>query len=203
MLIVIEGQDATGKDTQAALLKSYLEEQGRTVISYSESGTGSSEEKIAKIAELNYRSSLDFSPESHTLLYLINRLEQWRSLAAPTLARGDIVILSRNWFSTLIYEGYGAGVDKKLIVDLHRALLPESYFSPDKIVFFTLSDAERRRRLESQARGAELWKSKNSDFQHKLNRAYLSVAEEYHIPTLDASGSRTEVFTRLKKLFQI
>ena len=30
MYIVIEGQDATGKDTQAKLLKEYYEKQGKT-----------------------------------------------------------------------------------------------------------------------------------------------------------------------------
>ena len=31
MLIFVEGQDATGKDTQAALLKTYFEQQGKEV----------------------------------------------------------------------------------------------------------------------------------------------------------------------------
>ena len=41
MLIVIEGQDATGKDTQAKLLVDFLKSRGETVTAYSESGTGS------------------------------------------------------------------------------------------------------------------------------------------------------------------
>ena len=41
MFIVIEGQDAAGKDTQAAKLKEYFESQGKKVVTYSESGTTS------------------------------------------------------------------------------------------------------------------------------------------------------------------
>ena len=54
MYIVIEGQDGTGKDTQASLLKEYFEAQGKKVVTYAESGTASKDEFIAEIARLNY-----------------------------------------------------------------------------------------------------------------------------------------------------
>ena len=37
MHIVIEGQDATGKDTQAKLLAEYFRKQGKNVVHYAES----------------------------------------------------------------------------------------------------------------------------------------------------------------------
>lgn len=54
--IVIEGQDATGKDTQAKLLVDYLKSKGEGVTTYSESGTNSESEFIKTIAKLNYGS---------------------------------------------------------------------------------------------------------------------------------------------------
>jgi len=204
MYIVVEGQDATGKDTQAALLKSYLESKGQTVLAYSESGTASSDPFVSTIASLNYQKDFSIDKKTRVLLYLTNRYEQWKRFAEPALKRGETVILTRNWLSTLIYEGYGTGVSKNLIKKLHKDLMPEKYFSPDKIVMFTLSEAERKERLLSQGkRSSEFFKSKDADFQNKLNRAYLSVAKEYQVPTLSASGSPEEVFERLKSLFSI
>ena len=82
--------------------------------------------------------------------------------------------------------------------------MPERYFKPDKIVILTLDDAERQKRLISQGkRSSEFFKSKDADFQKKLNLAYLKVASEYQIPTLDTTGTPEEVFIRLKKLFHI
>ena len=204
MYIVIEGQDATGKDTEAALLKSYLESKRQTVVAYSESGTNSPDPFVSQIAGLNYKADYNLDKKTRVLLYLTNRYEQWKRFAEPALKRGETVILTRNWLSTLIYEGYGTGVSKSLIKKLHKELLPERYFSPDKIVIFTLSEAERKARLLAQGkRSSEFFKSKDAEFQQRLNKAYLSVAKEYQIPTLSASGSPEEVFEKLKTLFSI
>ena len=206
MHIVIEGQDATGKDTQAILLAEHLRAQGQEVVTYAESGTGSKDDFVAEIARLNYGSDQDIDHRTRVLLYLVNRYEQWRKLAEPTLKRGGTVITSRNWFSTLIYEGYGGGVSKSLIIRVHKEVMPKRYFSPDKIVFLTLTEAERARRLQIRAESAdkrspEVWKSKPSDFQKQLNQAYLKVAKDFNIPTLDAVGSTAEVQAKLLKQF--
>ena len=73
MHIVIEGQDATGKDTQAKLLAEYLRSKGKNVVHYSESGTGSEDEFIREIAKLNYGSKQDIDHRTRVMLYLINR----------------------------------------------------------------------------------------------------------------------------------
>lgn len=203
MHIVIEGQDATGKDTQAKLLVDYFKSQGKNVVHYAESGTASEDPFIAEIAKLNYGSNQDIDHRTRVLLYLVNRYEQWRKLAEPALKNGDIVITTRSWFSTLIYEGYAGGVSKSLIKKIHKTVMPEVYFHPDKQVILTLSDEARAKRLKEQGRSTEVWKSKPGSFQAKINSAYLKVAEEYNVKTLDASGTIEEVFEKLKTLFEI
>ena len=203
MHIVIEGQDATGKDTQAKLLADYFQSQGKAVVHYAESGTASEDPFIAEIAKLNYGSNQDIDHRTRVLLYLINRYEQWRKLAEPALKKGDIVITTRSWFSTLIYEGYGAGVSKSLIKKIHKTVMPEYYFHPDKQVILTLSDKARAARLKTQGRSTEVWKSQPGSFQHKVNQAYLKVAKDFDVPTLEADGTIEEVFEKLKSLFEI
>ena len=207
MHIVIEGQDATGKDTQAKLLAEYLRGKGLNVVHYAESGTASEDPFIAEIAKLTYGSKQDIDHRTRVMLYLVNRYEQWRKLAEPALRAGDVVITTRSWFSTLIYEGYAAGVSRNFIKKLHKTVMPESYFNPDKQVIMVLSDEARAKRLSAQAkeqgRTGEVWKSQPDDFQHKINAGYLKVAKEYNVPTLDAAGTIEEVFEDLKKLFEI
>lgn len=202
MYIVIEGQDGTGKDTQAQKLKEYYESQGKNVVIYAESGTASEDPFVAKIAKLNYGTKQDIDHRTRVLLYLVNRYEQWRKLAEPALKRGDIVITARNWFSTLAYEGYGGGVSRSLIVRLHKIMMPEAYFHPDKIFILTISDEEQAKRLGTQTdknwdRKGEVWKSKGNEFQHKINAAYLKIAKDYNIKPLDASGTIDEIFDQL------
>ena len=198
MHIVIEGQDATGKDVQAAKLKDYFESQGKTVIAYSESGTNSTDPFVQQISNLNYKTDQNIDHTIRTLLFLINRYRQWQNLAVPALAKSHIVITTRSWLSTLIYEGYAGGVSLDLIKDLHQKIMPPSYFTPDKSIILTLDDAERERRISSQHnRKTEIFKSADSSIKNTINHSYLTVARDFHIQTMDASGTVDQVFARL------
>lgn len=203
MFIVIEGQDASGKDTQAGLLKQYFEAQGKKVVTYSESGNGSEDEFVRMIAKVNLNKDYDVDIRTHALLYVTNRYEQWRKLAEPALKNGDVVIITRNWLSTLIYMGYVGGMSKSTIVRLHKLIMPEKYFEPDKIVVFTVSEKEQTKRLGTQGRGNEIWKSKGNEFRQKLNNAYRRVIKEYNLPSLNADGTVEEVQANLRKLFEL
>lgn len=209
MHIVIEGQDATGKDTQAKLLVEYLEKQGKKVVTYSESGTGSNDPFVSAISKLNYGSKQDIDHRTRVMLYLINRYEQWRKIAEPALLNGDVVITTRNWYSTLIYEGYGGGVSRNLITKVHKAVMPEKYFHPDKIVVFTISPETQAKRLGIQPNSSdwdrkdEVWKSKGMSFQEKLNAGYLRIIKDFNLPTLSAEGSIEEIHKDLLKLFEL
>lgn len=205
MYIVIEGQDGTGKDTQAKMLKEYFESQGKKVVTYSESGTASEDEFVSGIARLNFGSKQDIGYKTRVLLFLVNRYEQWRKLAEPALKNGDIVITTRNWLSTLIYEGYGTGVSKSFIIKLHKIVMPEYYFKPDKIIILTIDEQNQLKRLSSQKdekwdRKQEFWKSKGGEFQKKINKTYLKIAKENNIQTIGVSGTVEEVFERIKKV---
>ncbi|MDO4742364.1 MAG: hypothetical protein Q4A79_03285, partial [Candidatus Saccharibacteria bacterium] len=123
------------------------------------------------------------------------------------LEEGGVVITTRNWFSTLVYEGYGGGVSRSLITKIHKEIMPKRYFSPDKLILLTLSEAEQEKRLGTQKdknwdRKKEVWKSKGNDFQRKINAAYLKVAKEYNVKTIDAAGTVEEVFERIKKVIE-
>ena len=208
MYIVIEGQDGTGKDTQAKKLKDYFESQGKKVVTYAESGTASKDEFVAEIARLNYGSKQDIDHRTRVMLYIVNRYEQWRKLAEPALKNGDIVITTRNWFSTLVYEGYGGGVSRSLIIKLHKLIMPEPYFHPDKIFLLTINEEEQQKRLGTQVdqkwdRKKEVWKSKGESFQQKINKAYLKIAKEYDVTTIDASGTIEEIFQEIIKNIKV
>ena len=204
MFIVIEGQDATGKDAIATKLADYFRTQNKTVVHYPESGTASKNDFVRTIAQLNYGSKNDIDKRTRVLLYLVNRYEQFKKYAEPALKNNDIVIITRYWFSTYIYEGYGMGVSRTLIKRLHKLIMPEQYFHPDKIVILTHSDAERKYRMSLQGkRTQEFFKSQDDIFGKKIYNAYLKTAEEFNVPTLSSSGTIDEVFEHLKTLWSI
>ena len=202
MYIVIEGQDGTGKDTQAKKLAEYYKSQGKKVAFYAESGTASEDPFVAEIAKLNYGSKQDIDNRTRIMLYLVNRYEQWRKLAEPTLKENGIVITARYWFSTLVYEGYCGGASRSLIARLHKEVMPDRYFKPDKMILLTIDEKEQAKRLNTQTdkkwdRKQEFWKSQGGELQRKVNAAYLKIASEYPVTKVNASGTIDEVHEKL------
>lgn len=206
MYIVVEGQDGTGKSTQAKKLTEYFKAQGKKVVHYGEGGTDSDDEFVVEIARLNYGSHQNIDNRTRVLLYLVNRYEQWRKLAEPILKEGGVVVTTRNWFSTLIYEGYCGGVSRSLITKVHKTVMPERYFRPDKTFVLTLDEDKQVERLGVQddnkwSRKEEFWKSKGGEFQRQLNQGYRNIIRDFDVIEIDANGTIDEVFEKIKSYF--
>ena len=194
MYIVIEGQDGTGKSTQARLLKEYFEKQGKTVVVMDE--PDGDLPQAHDIHDLILVRGKDYNMEAMTnvLLFTAARYELWRKLAEPVLKNGGVVISARNWWSTLAYQGYGEGVSKSKIIKLTHEALPDKYVNPDKGFILTVSDEVRSSRQDNRGKGKETFEAKPDDFQQRVNRAYVKIAKDFDIKTIDASGTIEEVF---------
>lgn len=194
MYIVIEGQDGTGKSTQARLLKEYYEKQGKEVVVMDEpDGDLPQAHDIHDLIVIRGKD-YNMEPMTNVLLFTAARYELWRKIAEPTLKKGGVVISARNWWSTLAYQGYGEGVSRNKIIKLTRESLPEKYVNPDKGFVLTVSDEVRLARQDNRGKSKETFESKPDEFQQKVNNAYPKIAKEFGLTTIDASGSIEEVF---------
>lgn len=112
--VVIEGQDKTGKTTQANMLGSKLAEIGINSIVFEEPKSEMSPitEGITSILK---NGNIDKDPLTQMLLFSAARCEMWRNVGRKALAKGDWVISSRNYLSTHAYQGFGFGVNRELI----------------------------------------------------------------------------------------
>ncbi|MBR2658933.1 dTMP kinase [Candidatus Saccharibacteria bacterium] len=201
MYIVIEGQDGTGKSTQARLLASHFEKLGKGVLVMDEPDGDLSE--AHELHDVILTRGFDFLPMSNVLLFTAARLELWKKLAEPVLSRGGVVISARNWWSTLAYQGYGQGISRSKIIRITKELLPDNYVSPDFAAILTVSDKVRVERQKGRGKKQETFEAKPSEFQQKVNNAYPKIAKEFNIPVVDASGSIEDIFAELSKLFQL
>ena len=203
MYLVIEGQDGTGKSTQVEKFAELLRAQGKTVLTLHE--PDGELPQAHDIHDLIVIKGKDYhlEPLTNVALFTAARLELWHKLAEPVLANGGVVISARNWWSTLAYRGYGEGISRSRIARLTRDFLPKRYVEPDKSAILTLPDEIRAKREKARGKALETFEVKGQDFQARVNHAYLKIAQQYKIPTLDASGSIDEVFTSLRQLFGI
>ncbi len=203
MYIVIEGQDGTGKSTQARLLQEYFEKQGKEVVVMDEPDGDLPQAHEIHDLILVQGKEYNLEPMTNVLLFTSARIELWKKIAEPVLKRGGIVVSARNYWSTLAYQGYGEGVSRGRIIRITKDSLPERYYRPDKSCILTVSDKIRLSRQGYRGKATETFEARKDDFQQKVNNAYPKIAKDFNIPTIDASGTIEEVFEKIKQTFNI
>lgn len=196
--IVIEGNDGTGKSTQVALLAEWLRGQGREVVMVEEPGSDDPEKSTPVANELRQlikNGRLARAAEINLALFSMARRELWRELIRPALKRGAVVLASRNYLSTLAYQGHGEGLDRDEIMRMTALCTDERYMRPDLTIVLTLSDAERVARIAERGKLADpdAFESRAQEFQDRVNHAYEVIAKEHQLPLLSAAGTIDEV----------
>jgi len=119
MLIVFEGLDQSGKETQARTLRARLEADGHRVRSLS---FPEYETPIGREIRRALDGGRDFTPDVMQLLYVANRLE-FKARLNLWLPAGDVVICDRYCASTIAY-GEAQGLDPVWLREIQRYLPP-------------------------------------------------------------------------------
>ena len=200
MYIVIEGQDGTGKSTQAELLKKYYEDQGKEVVVLEE--PDGDLPQAHDLHDMILTRGYKLEPLTNVLLFTAARVELWHKIAEPVLRRGSIVVSARNYWSTIAYQGYGEGISKHKIIRLTKDLLPEKYCHPDFGFILTVPDEVRLRRQRNRGKATETFEAKANDFQQRVNAAYPHIAKDFNLHLIDASGTIEEIFETIKNILQ-
>ena len=121
MLIVFEGLDQSGKQTQAEMLRDRLKQDGRKarLVSFPDYGTSIGEE-IARALQ----GERDYGPDVMQLLYVANRYERKPDLQC-WLDGGLTLVCDRYLASTIAY-GEAQGLDPAWLAEIQRFLPPAS-----------------------------------------------------------------------------
>lgn len=192
ILITLEGIDNSGKTTQSQKLFNYLQKKNKPVILIREPGGTKISEDIRKLLLAHTNHKLNHLTE--LLLYEAARAQLVSEVIHPALKRGKIVVCDRFFDSTLAYQGYGRGLDKKLIKLLNKVaaqnLIPHLTLFLDLPVTLALSRfAGIKDRIESEKKS----------FYNRLRNGYLKIArQESRFVVIDGSRSKLEVWKDLK-----
>jgi len=113
MFITFEGIEGSGKSTQAELLNNFLIKQGHRVSMTREPGWGALGDLIRKVILDEREIVLD--PMAELFLFCADRAQHVRDFINPKLTDGEIVICDRYFDSTIVYQGHGRKLDKRLV----------------------------------------------------------------------------------------
>ena len=140
--IVFEGLDGAGKTTQVQLLAANLRQAGYDVVCLKEPTDGPWGQKIRHRAR---QEEHDVTPETELEWFLQDRREDVASNIRPALARGQVVLLDRYYFSTMAYQG-ALGYDPESIRQRNEAFAPP----PDLLLLLELPPQQGLERIAQQ-----------------------------------------------------
>ncbi len=178
IFITVEGIEGCGKSTQAKILRRYLEKKGFEVILTREPGGTEIGNQIRRI--LLDRKNKKIIPVAELLLYAASRAQHVNEVISPGIAEGKIVICDRFSDATTAYQGYGRGLDRKLIFLLDKistgGLVPDLTIVLDLPEEIGLERAKKRNREMGISEGEGRIEEESLTFHRKVRKGYLKIA---------------------------
>ena len=193
IFITIEGPEGSGKSTHSKLLCDFLRRRGYRVLHTREPGGTRISEAVRKI--LLNKNNKGMSDICELFLFLAARAQIVEEIIKPALKKGYVVVCDRFHDATVAYQGYGAGLDLKLIEEMGK--LATKGIKPDLTV---LLDVETKKGLR-RAAAKDRIETKSLEFHKRVRGGYLALAEREPgrikvIPTTEAKVSDVQDMVR-------
>ena len=170
--ITFEGGEGTGKSTQIRLLADSLEAAGVTCVLSREPGGSPGAEEIRRL--LVDGAVERWNGLTEVLLNYAGRFEHVKTTLMPALRRGDWALCDRFADSTMAYQGYGHGVDRGLISQLHHLVVGD--FAPDLTLVLDLPVEEGLARAAARAGGEDRYERMERVFHDRIRQGFLKIA---------------------------
>jgi len=171
LFITFEGPEKSGKSTQAKLLKEYLLESGQKCLFIREPGSTKLSEKIRDI--LLDKKNTNITPFTEMFLYMTARAQLVEEVIEPALKSGKIVICDRYHDSTIAYQGYGLGLDIKIINKIGEFVT--KCITPDITILLDMSDETRPTQKGYVKDRIEL---RSRRYHNKVRQGYFRLAKQ-------------------------
>lgn len=197
MFITFEGIEGSGKSTAMRRVAEELRGRGFKVVETLEPGGSRLGKELRRI--LLDMASRDLTGESELFLYLADRAQHVTEVIRPALAAGKIVLSDRFADSTVVYQGYGRGLDPKLLHSFNDVAI--SGLWPDLTLLFDLPvEVGLKRALARNVREGKCdeegrFEAEELDFHERIREGYLTWAaiHQDRFRIVDAEASIEEV----------
>jgi dTMP kinase len=176
-------------------LAEHLESSGFPVVSVREPGGTALGERIREIL-LEESESSPMSAQAELMLFLAARAELVRLVIEPALREGKTVISDRYSDSTLAYQAFGRGLERKLVESANLAAT--GGLQPDLTILLDLDIAEGLKRVQVRNR----FDSEDEAFHGRVRSGFLQIASDdaERVRIIDASRSKEEVAAEVRRI---
>jgi len=169
LFITFEGGEGCGKSTQAlALWKKLCQQNVPAILTHEPGGTALGNE-IRRLIKKKREESI--SAQAEWLLFVASRAQLVAEVIRPALDSDKVVICDRFFHSTLVYQGYGRGLDLTTL-EMVNSLATQN-LKPSIVILLDISPEEGLARKRSLKDRFEL---EDLSFHHRVRTGYLKMA---------------------------
>ena len=169
LFITFEGGEGCGKSTQSRLLLKKIEQQNIPVVLTHEPGGTALGNEVRRAIKRKRGSSI--SPQAELFLFAASRAQLLAELIRPALEEGKVVICDRFAHSTLVYQGYGRGLDLTTVEMVNN--MATQKLKPDLTIFLNIPPERglaRKRSLKDRFEIEDL------SFHRRVREGYIKMA---------------------------
>jgi dTMP kinase len=204
--ISFEGGEGGGKSTQINFLWRALRSVGIDVIQTREPGGSEGAEEIRNLLVDGEPDRWDAVTE--TLLHCAARRDHLKKTILPSLHAGQWVLSDRFSDSTMAYQGYGHGINKKAISNLQQFVAgdvtPDMTIILDLPIKVGLARAEKRstEQIEPSRTVEDRYEKMDENFHERLRKGFLNIANNNRkrCIVIDTTRSIEEIRTTIQHL---
>jgi dTMP kinase len=193
--ISFEGNEGSGKSTQIKLLAERIAALGRTVVQLREPGGTRIGEEIRHLLK-HSDANAGMTPETELLLMNASRAQLVREIIRPALASHAVILCDRFHDSTVVYQGYGRGLDLHRVREVLDLAIGETVPHLTLMLEVPIEVSEQRRTARGKGQPVrDRFEEADRAFFQRIHEGYQRVAEAepQRIRRLDATRSVEEV----------
>ena len=169
LFITFEGGEGCSKSTQSRLLLKKLGQQNIPAVLTHEPGGTALGDEIRKALKRKRGSFI--SPQAELFLLAASRVQLLAEIIRPALKEGKVVLCDRFTHSTLVYQGYGRGLDLTIVETVNTMATQD--LKPDLTILLDISPEQGLARKRSLKDRFEL---EDLSFHRRVREGYLKIA---------------------------
>jgi dTMP kinase len=199
-LIVIEGADGSGRSTQIALLRNWLERLGYPTAEIGLKRSTLVGRELEEVKRGNILSPLTFS-----LFYATDFADQLENIIIPAL-QADFIVLADRYIYTLMARDIVRGVDPEWVKEMYSIALV-----PDAVFYLRVSPRELAERNFRKNGMLDYWESgmdiqRSGDmydcfvrYQRQMQKLFLDMQRLYGFEIINANRSPRPISRELRE----
>jgi dTMP kinase len=189
-LIVLEGSDGSGRTTQIARIKAWLENKGYAVVNCELARS----QLVGPELEIARRGNV-LGPTTLSLFYATDFMDQFENVIIPALRAGFIVLADR-YFYTLMARDLVRGADPEWVQKIYGVTLV-----PDLVFYLNVTPRRLIERRWQKASAMDYWESGMDmglsrdwvtsfmTYQQRLRKVFLNLQKIYGFTIINGNKS--------------